>query len=447
MLILQNFINVIFWECTRSCLRFLAGDRATEVSFGRFLGNRKVTVTEIESSLAQRTEKACQEGDPVLLIQDTVECGYPRQPLKKALFGHTSDSQTQGFFMHPAIAVNAQTLELLGLGAVDVWTRTEAPGKAKDRGKKPTQQKESRRWIEVPNRAKERLTQASQITVIGDQESDLFDLFWQVPDARTEVLIRAHHNRETAEGSRIYDYLAQLEVKDRLTVEVPAIAGVRTERRAQLEVRYGSLELRCPDSSQYQQAPASIAVSVIDVREQPASVPPGEDPIQWLLITTHRVNTNAQARQMIHFYCARWSVEQVFRTLKKQGFDLEQSQIQTPESMKKFSVILLGGAIKVMQLTHARDGKSEQSAEVAFDDNEVDLLTQLNDQLTGTTEKQRNPFLAGSLAWASWVIARLGGWKGYPSERPAGPITMYRGLAVFEAQLQGWLLAKKVCIP
>ena len=67
--------------------------------------------------------------------------------------------------------------------------------------------------------------------------------------------------------------------------------------------------------------------------------------------------------------------------------------------------------------------------------------------MEGKTEKQKNPHPPQTLSWASWVIARLGGWKGYASESPPGPITMLRGLTKFEAQFQGWLLAHQdVCI-
>lgn len=44
-----------------------------------------------------------------------------------------------------------------------------------------------------------------------------------------------------------------------------------------------------------------------------------------------------------------------------------------------------------------------------------------------------------SLAWCSWLIARLGGWKGYQkSEGPAGPITLKDGLCRFKSIFEGW---------
>jgi hypothetical protein len=63
-------------------------------------------------------------------------------------------------------------------------------------------------------------------------------------------------------------------------------------------------------------------------------------------------------------------------------------------------------------------------------------------KLEGKTKKQINPYAKGSMAWAAWIIARLGGWNGYQSESPPGPITMLRGLQKFELQHKGWLLVK-----
>ena len=70
------------------------------------------------------------------------------------------------------------------------------------------------------------------------------------------------------------------------------------------------------------------------------------------------------------------------------------------------------------------------------------MLSALAHKLEGKTQKQKNPFRPESLAWASWVIARLGGWTGYASERPPGPITMHNGLTQFAAIAQGFALAR-----
>jgi hypothetical protein len=42
------------------------------------------------------------------------------------------------------------------------------------------------------------------------------------------------------------------------------------------------------------------------------------------------------------------------------------------------------------------------------------------------------------------MIARLGGWKGYASQRPPGVITLRDGWVRFRNIFQGWKVAKDV---
>jgi hypothetical protein len=77
---------------------------------------------------------------------------------------------------------------------------------------------------------------------------------------------------------------------------------------------------------------------------------------------------------------------------------------------------------------------------------QLPMLEALQTRLEGKTAKQKNPHATHSIAWLAWIIARLGGWTGYASERPPGPITMRRGWYRFEQMAQGWNL-RNVCTP
>ena len=108
-------------------------------------------------------------------------------------------------------------------------------------------------------------------------------------------------------------------------------------------------------------------------------------------------------------------------------------------------------ALRTLQLTLAREGQTQRPASDAFTTDQIGLLHHLQPTLEGKTEKQKKPHPVHTLAWAAWIIARLGGWKGYACERRPGPITMLRGLRAFSAIYHGWLLAlgrlgEDVCI-
>lgn len=104
-------------------------------------------------------------------------------------------------------------------------------------------------------------------------------------------------------------------------------------------------------------------------------------------------------------------------------------------------------AVRTMQLTQARDGAGTAQASEVFEAQERLVLRKLQPTLEGKTAKQKNPHPPGSLAQAAWVIARLGGWKGYASEAKPGSITMRNGLLQLALICRGWLLASAhVCI-
>ncbi len=69
-------------------------------------------------------------------------------------------------------------------------------------------------------------------------------------------------------------------------------------------------------------------------------------------------------------------------------------------------------------------------------------VTDLRDWLDRLAETGRLPHPARSLAWATWVVARLGGWNCY--YKPPGPITFRRGMERFYAIHHGRLLEMRL---
>ncbi len=186
--------------------------------------------------------------------------------------------------------------------------------------------------------------------------------------------------------------------------------------------------------------------------------PAGEEPILWRLLTTHRIESVARALTVIGWYRLRWHIEQLFRTLKRQGLGIEQSVIEDDAALEKLAVIALIGATVTMQLVLARaaadrtrpagDGQAAAAnppARRVFDEAQIKVLDALQNKLQGRTLKQQNPHPPLTLAWAAWTIARLGGWTGYRSDKSAGPITMRDGLQRFNAIVEGYQLARNVC--
>ena len=190
--------------------------------------------------------------------------------------------------------------------------------------------------------------------------------------------------------------------------------------------------------------PKTVSLRLVEAIER--NPPPGVEPVHWRLLATHAVDDVAAAWQIVDWYRLRWTIEQLFRLMKTQGLQLEDSQLVSAEGLIKLAAIATKAAAITLQLVQARDGRSGEPAEIAFSEPEIAVLDGLNGQIEGKTALQKNPHNPRSLAWAAWIIGRLGGWNGYPSSKPPGPITLNRGLEYFHAIAEGWLL-RNVCIP
>lgn len=415
------------------CIKALGGDRATEVAFNRFLDNDDVLPECVSDELANKTNETCCGKKHVLCLQDTVQLTYPTQSLKKEKFGPTGDSGTKGLFVHPGIIVDASARDVLGTSGIITWRREED---FSDSVKKPRpiEEKESIRWIQTALTAKEKITNAEMITVIGDRESDIFEIFERVPDEKMHLIVRASHDRILETDEKISEVLQNTQVAGSYEIELPPITGKRKARSATLAIKYAPISIQ-----KNKLEPINIfCVSAMEI----SAVPKGETPISWVLLTTHSVNSFQTAKQILLWYTWRWIIEQIFRTMKNKGLKIEDSQIEDPKKLQILSILCVAAAIRVMALVESRDGKNKRSALDLFTKEELACLFLICKKLTGKTEKQRNSYIKNSMAWVSWIIARLGGWNGYASESPPGPIIILRGLQKFELQYEGWLLAQ-----
>lgn len=124
------------------------------------------------------------------------------------------------------------------------------------------------------------------------------------------------------------------------------------------------------------------------------------------------------------------------------GFDIEEAEIENPKAFVTFTGLAVIAAVSVMQLVKARGGGSGQAHEDCFEPGDKPLIAALSRKLAGKTGKQKNPHPPDDLAFASWVIARLGGWTGYYGK--PGPAVMRDGLDRFHAIKLGAEIAKDV---
>jgi hypothetical protein len=415
------------------CLRRLAqGARRGIVGFGRFLANKRVTARALINGWGQATSQVCG-GLHVLAIQDTSEINFATTEARTRGLGEIGRGNGRGVLLHAMIGLDAQTGGVLGLVWGRIWTRR---GRVKvHHNKRVLKDKESSRWVSTAAKAQAVLADAAMITCISDREGDLYVAWARNGRRRTHLLARAMKDRPILGGGQLST--ANLTGAGQADVVLRARPG-QPARTAHLVARFGPVTLTRPRYLHEKGLAAQVSLSLVEVTEPGA--PKGCEPITWRLLTTHRVEDAAMAWRIVGWYRERWTIEQFFRTLKLQGLQIEDSQLETAERLIKLTAIAARAAAITMQLVKARDGSTGQAAEIAFTSQEIDAMQALLPKLEGNTALQKNPHPPRSLAWAAWIIAKLGGWDGYPKSKPPGPITMRHGLDYFLAIAKGWSL-------
>ncbi len=397
-------------------VRGLGADRAGEIRLTRLLRNPAVTVDEIVETAAACTVPRCA-GRHVLAIQDTTVI---------------QSEGGGGLYIHPVIAVDADDGAILGLVHAAPLSRTS--GRKAERRSRAVADKESGRWLVGAEQAATVCAEAREITVIADRESDIYAAFAHRP-ANVHLLVRAAQDRCLEDGDRLFAAIDALPEDARTSLKLPPQPG-RPARDVVLAIRFTQVQIARPRHGPRKGLPGTITVNVVDAREVD---PPATGGVHWRLLTTHAVEDVEDALEMVGLYRRRWCIEQVFRILKTKGFDIEALRIGEPDVRFKLVTATLVAAISIQQLVHARDGDTSggplRPITDVLDPDDIPLMEAFCSDLEGKTERQKNPHPRGSLAYAAWVCARLGGWTGYYGK--PGPVVMLKGWLHFQAARRG----------
>ncbi len=441
-------LNRLFSNGVHS-IRQLANSDSDAKAMYRYLQNERVTESDIIKNMSLNCTKAVGSRS-VLCIQDTSEVNlfnHKNRIRSDDFIGVTNANEGGlGFLLHPSFVIDSETLMPYGFSDVKIWSRPGAP-RTKNRSHHknliPIEEKESYKWIESSINSKKKLDQAKEIIIIQDREGDIYEQFALVPDDKTHLLIRAKTNRivKSAHKPKLFETLSSQPVQGTYKVNLEGDKRRNiTKRTALIEVRFTKLSI---GGNQYtsKNLPEQIDLYAIEAKEVGEGI---DNPIHWRLLTTKRVVDLQTALQCIEWYTCRWIIEEVFRILKKEGFNIEASELTRPKAIRKLCLMMLETIVKLFLMQIAYSIPEETEPGICFSDQEIECLEHQIILLEGKTDKLKNPYSRSDLKRYVWAIARLGGWKGYLSERKPGITTFWMGLQKFTAIMQGWMLLTNV---
>lgn len=415
-------------------LRRFGGGRDGELAASRFLASPKVTPDAIIDIHSTRTTAAAQ-GLRIVAIQDTTEVNFSGRDRSRRGLGPGGDGKSLGFFIHAAVAVDADSEQLLGLLDAQIWTRTpEEPRKRRQMC--TVEEKETMRWIRAMKTAHLRLLRAAAKRIhITDREGDFYPLLARVPEG-DDVVIRARHNRKMPAGGMLFEEADAWPSLGESEIVVPPRGPGDKPRKARVALRASRVRLAKPQAKVRTPDPEEIEIGLVEVRE--VAPPAGVKGVHWRLLTTLPTATLKDAAEVVRLYRLRWRIEQVFRALKSDGLALEETQVEEAGRLFKLAALGLAAAVRILQLVDARDG-SDRPASDAMDPELIEPAAAIGKTLEGKTKRQQNPHAKGTMGWLSWIAARLGGWNCY--YKKPGPKTMAIGWRRLAAMIAGFVIA------
>jgi hypothetical protein len=425
------------------------GGHAEMTAAYRLFENPKVTHAKVLQPHIECTRQRMSKQRVVLLVQDTTEVDVTRPEQQVVGAGPMDSLSRRGAYLH---LMEAFTPDGTPLGATlaEIWTRDDEyfsqPQREKRKRRKalPIEEKESFRWLQGMRQARELAQQLPEVqcVCVCDSEADIYHLFveprgehpvhWLIRACQERRVENAGENEAIRDGvmrSRVL-FTKEITVRRRRAKTACETRGRRQSRkgrRAEVEVRAARVTLHAPADSDRPLPP--IAVNVVLVREP--HPPKGEEPVEWILLTTLPIDTVEQVREIIQYYCVRWMIEVLFRTLKS-GCRVEERRFEHIERLLPCLATYLIVAWRTLMLVRLGRSCPDMNCEALFEPSEWKSVWMV---IHRRVPPRKPPKLVDMLR----LIGQLGGYVNRPN-RPdlPGPQTTWLGLQRMRDLAWGW---------
>lgn len=411
----------------------------------RFFDNEKVYFENVLKPHMAKTKERMAAQKAVLLVQDTTEVDLTR-PEQAVEGAGELDGPRRGVLLHVMHSFAPDGLPL-GTAWAEVLNRTEgvsheaAEEKSRKRKQKPIEVKESLRWLTGLQEARKLAQEMPEVQCIcvADSEADIYEVFAE-PRGKQPVhwLIRACQDRAISgcpghqlRGEALATpmlYQVNLVIRGRKAKTAAEDRGRRQNRetrRATVEVRAAKVTLRPPSRPDRKLPP--VTVNVVLVRE--ADPPAGEVRVEWILVTTLPIDTLDQVRTVVEYYCIRWNIEVLFRTLKS-GCRIECRRFEHVDRVLPTLALYLIVAWRTLFVCRLGRSCPDIDCEAIFEPSEWKAVWM-------AVYRKRPPEKSPRLREMIHLIASLGGYVERKDSEP-GAQTVWIGLQRMHDLAWGW---------
>lgn len=383
-----------------------------------------------------------------LVLNDTTELDFG---IRRGIAGmaQTGNGGGWGFLLHSALLVSTEG-EVFGLAGQKIRYRKAAP-KKENTFQRLKRDRESRIWGEVIDLVGPPGEGVRWVHVM-DRGADNFEVYCHCWEQHSDWVVRVTQQErkiEVFDGNTVplSVYLSTLPLAGAYEMELRARPAqpkrghqparkAQPARTAKLQVHFGPLLMPVPrEKSPYVKrlSPPALAMWVVHAVE--VNAPKGQEPIEWILLTSLPVHNFDDAWRILSYYEKRWLVEEWHKALKT-GCRVECRQLKSKEGLERLTGLLSVVAVRLLQLKSAARTEPDRPAKELVPLRWITMLL--------AARKQRKLNAAISVGEFYRELAKLGGFLGRKSDGEPGWITIWRGWQKLYLLVRGSELASEL---
>ena len=302
----------------------------------RHLTSPAVTLGNVVAPHVDKTRQRVKEAGCAYAVHDTTDFTFGGEGEREGL-GPVQGGD-QGYLAHLSLAVSADG-QRIPLGLLAVGTRVR--GEAGQRGGN-----ERNKWALGMAHASQGLA-ADSLIHVADREADVYEVVSWLGQQGQRFIVRAAQDRVVLEqlGPEEKNHLFAVAQAAPAQVEVDVQLGprahkgraakdvrrhpVRRARQARLAYSATSVRLRRPAKAS-KKLPEYQSLNV--VRAWEVQPPKGQQPVEWILLTSEPIDTPQQVQKVVEGYRTRWCIEEYIQAVKT-GCAYEESQLESAHAL------------------------------------------------------------------------------------------------------------------
>jgi hypothetical protein len=373
----------------------------------------------------------------VLLLGDTTTISFGMARQIEGL-GPVGDGGGRGFLLHSSLMVSAEGEEIIAMAGQTIYHRKPAP-KGETYHQRLARERESKIWGEVIDLVGP-APEGVRFTHVFDRGADNFEVYCRLVANQADGVVRVAQRKRrvvtpNGELCRLDQYLDSLPVSGTYELSVRANKD-QPARTGTVEVRFGQVAVPRPKNCSKlvrQRGITTITMWVVEVRE--VNPPPSVEPLDWVLFTSHAVESFADAWRVIGYYEKRPLIEEYHKALKT-GCRLEARQYRKSRRLEVLCGMLSVLAVRLLQLKSVSRVDPDRPAERVIPKRWLHMAR--------CTQRGRHRNIS-TVQEFYHAVARLGGWLGRKHDGQPGWITLWRGLDKLILMMRGADASKPKC--